>query len=173
MQSTEKINYNAFGDDNANNVAQPTPGLKESLAKKSRFLRPEDNLPKRTKEDFDKEVSQHQKSEMEIRNQAAEMAMKFKSLLKDRTVLENKSPLKKDFEEQVIRQLCDVGLKLNNDPNQPEGIGSIGILNLMMHAILIQRDTINNLSHKVSKMHIALETIIKAIEDDENDKKVE
>lgn len=174
MNNPEKINYNAFSDDNVNDIDHPVSGLKSSLAKKSRFSRPEDNMPKRTKADFDQEVSQHQKGELEIRNKAAEVSMKFKSLLKDKTVPENRSPLKKDLEEQIIKQLCDVGLKLNGDQNQPEGVGSIGLLNLMMHTILIQRDEINQLSYKVNKLNTSFDTIIKALEEEEEiDQKVE
>jgi hypothetical protein len=69
--------------------------------------------------------------------------------LLDKTLPDNKGPAKKDMEKQVIKQLVDLGLQLNNDQNKPEGIGSIGLINLTMQLMLEQRNRINELEHKL------------------------
>jgi hypothetical protein len=166
MNKPEKINYNAFTDDQEE-AAPPKANLKENLAKKSRFAK-DDDAPKKTAVDFDKEVVNHQKNENDIRQRVMELSNKFKSALKDKTLEENKGPIKKDYESEIINQLCDVGLRMNNDQNQPEGLGSIGLSNLLFRAILIQRDMINEQSFQISQMKRVLLDIKKAIEDDEN-----
>jgi len=168
MNKPEKINYNAFTDDQTD-AAPPKANLKENLVKKSRFAKDDDAPVKKTAIDFDKEVINHQKNENDIRQRVMELSGKFKSTLKDRTLEENKGPIKKDYESELINQLCDVGLRMNNDQSQPEGLGSIGLNNLLFRAILIQRDTINDLAYQVVQMKKVLSDIKKAIDEDAED----
>lgn len=171
MNQPEKINYNAFSDDTVENLPQQSTGLKENIANKSRFAKPANAPPKRTASDFDHDVAEHQRKDIDIRNKAAELSTKYRSLLKDKTLEQNKGPNKRDLENQVIAQLCDIGIRLNNDQVKPEGVGSIGLINLLLRAVLIQRDTINDLGYKVFKLQSALSELLKAVEEEEEEEK--
>ena len=159
----EKVNYNAFVDD-SEEIQKQNPKIKESLAKKSRFV---NETPKQTSVDFDHKVAEFKQQDVEIKNKIADLSTKYRNIIKDQTLEENKGPAAKTFEKEVIKQLCDVGLRLNNDSSQPEGIGSIGLTSLLLNIILIQRDTINSLSFQVSKINAAIKDVLDALKEDE------
>ena len=55
---------------------------------------------------------------------------------------------------------------MNNDSNQPEGAGSIGLESLLLHTVLIQRDKINELEFEINKMKKILLDIKRTLEED-------
>lgn len=163
IKDPEKINYNAFVDD-AEEIQQQNPKIKEALSKKSRFAQEE---PKKTSVDFDHKVAESRQQDIDIKNKISDLSTKYKNIIKDRTLEENKGPPHKEFEKEVIRQLCEVGLMLNNDSSQPEGIGSIGLTNLLLNIILLQRNNYNLLAYKISKIEAAISDVMAALNEDE------
>lgn len=159
----EKINYNAFVDD-SEEIQQQSPKIKESLSKKSRFAQ---EAPKQTSVDFDHKVAEFKQKDIDLKNKIADLSTKYKNIIKDQTLEENKGPAGKEFEKEVIRQLCDIGLHLNNDSSQPEGIGSIGLTNLLLNVILLQRNAINSLSFNVSKIKASIAEVLDMLKEDE------
>jgi hypothetical protein len=164
---SEKINYNAFHDDqNEANTNDTETGLKNNLVNKSRFSKKQ-NKP--TYSDFEKNINDIQKNDIQIKNEASKLSSEFNSLLTSTTLEENISPLKKDSELQVIQGLCKTAMSLNADTSKPEGIGSVGIINLILRALLKQRNIINSLNYENNQIKKALNKILKAVEED-NDK---
>ena len=161
-QKPENINYNAYVDD-GEDIAPPKAN--EKLAKRSRFNRGEE---KKTPQDLDKKILAHQKKDLDVKNQVIELTNMFMGVVKDTTLDANKNPAKKDQESEIIKSLCALCLQMNNDQNQPEGIGSIGLNNLLLRTILIQRDAINNLSYQVHQLKKGIADVIEALNEDEN-----
>lgn len=89
----------------------------------------------------------------------AELAMQLTAdlmkLIEDKVLPANKSSIDHSLEKEVLSRMIALTMELNNDPNEPEGVGSVGILVILMKAILKQRDKINLLSYEVSQLRDA------------------
>jgi len=157
MNEPERVNYNAFRDDESDSLPEGNTGLKIS-GNKSRYAKDPDEQ-KSTTEDFENAVAGMKNNEMEVKNRIADASTKYRALIRDRTVSENKSPLKASLEKEVVKELSDLGLQLNNDQSRPEGIGSIGLCNLLMQINFQQRDRINNLAYEVVKLKRIIEKL--------------
>jgi hypothetical protein len=162
----EKVNYNAFQEDNRDHRDDNNQNLKLS-AEKSRFSKSKKVEP--TEEDFKKEVQEFKKKEVEVRSKIAELTNRYKGAILDKTVSENKSPLQRDMESSIIQELANLGLRLDNDQDQPEGIGSIGLCNLLLQINVLQRDAINKLGYEISKLNRIVAKMPQL--DDESDSK--
>lgn len=82
-----------------------------------------------------------------------DLTTKFKALVDDRFLPENKSPLTKDLEKEVMDGLILLSSEMNADDTQPEGLGSSAINFMLMKMILLQRDKINILEYKLEKLY--------------------
>lgn len=169
MNEPEKVNYNAFRDDESESLPKSNSKLNISGAK-SKYAK-DPNEVKHTTEDFDNAVAEIKNDEIEIKNRIADASIKYKAILRDRTVTENRSPLKQNLEQEIIRELSDLGMHLNNDQKRPEGIGSIGLCNLLMQTNLQQRDQINDLSYEVMKLKRIIEKLVQKSSESESDEK--
>jgi hypothetical protein len=81
-----------------------------------------------------------------------ELSTKFKGMVEDKTLSDNKSVLTRGIETEVLNKLVVLASEMNEDDTQPEGIGSTALSFLLMKMILLQRDTINALLYKVEKL---------------------
>jgi hypothetical protein len=88
----------------------------------------------------------------EYKQRTWELSVKFKSMIEDRALPDNKSILSRGVEVEVLNKLVSLASEMNEDDNQPEGIGSTALSFLLMKMLLIQRDTINTLLYKVEKL---------------------
>ena len=143
----ERVNYNAFQDDVEEVKVKENQGLKLS-SERSRFSKQDPKGP--SEEEFKKEVREYKQRDMDVKLRIADLTNKYKGILMDRTVDDNKSPIQKDLEASVVSELVQVGLQLDNDQDQPEGVGSIGLCNLLLQVNLLQRNTINKISYDVA-----------------------
>ena len=121
-------------------------GIKIS-GKKSKFA-----SKKQDKEEFEKQAEEAYKNDEAIKNNAFKLSSQFVTMLRDKTLEENKTPIQKNIEGDISRQIVEIAMALNNDETKAEGIGSAGGIMLLLRSILIQRDVINNLSYKISKL---------------------
>jgi len=166
----ERVNYNAFQTDDKDHLKEnANQGLKLS-AKKSRFAKKDDEPTPPTQEEFEKEVRQFKARDMDQRNKIAQLSSQYKGILLDRTHEDNKSPIQKELEASIIKELANLGLMLDNDQDQPEGIGSIGLCNLLLQANILQRDTINSLSYDVARLSRVVANLHSKLSDAEDDK---
>lgn len=93
-------------------------------------------------------VSEYKENEREIAKIIIELSRTYIGFIKNKTVRENKSPIEDDLEKETVQKLIQISMELNNDDTQPEGIGSLGLINLLFRSVLAQRDIINNLEYK-------------------------
>lgn len=125
---------------------------------KSRFAKKiDENKP--TQEQFEGEVSEYQKEQAIMQQKITGLAKQFIDFIKDKTLNENKGPILLDMEKTVPKQLSEVSLKIDNDETTQEiCLGSNGLILLLLKTSLIQRDIINELSFRVSKLEKLVES---------------
>lgn len=121
-------------------------------ASKSRFAKKSEE-DKATKAQFEEEISEHQKAQLDIIKKISELSKQFIGFIKDKTLNENKGPILLDLEKTVPKELSEISLHIDNDETTDQiCLGSNGLILLLLKSNLIQRDIINELSHKVSKL---------------------
>lgn len=101
----------------------------------------------------------------EYKQRTWELSSKFKSMIEDRVVPAQKSPLTKGIEQETLNKLVVLASDMNEDESQPEGIGSTALSLLTMKMLLLQRDTINTLMYKIEKLeevNAKLESLIRS-----------
>lgn len=122
------------------------PGLKLTN-KKSRVRQARED------EDLVGRASEIQEKFQARKQNAYALAAQFVEFLNDKTLPDNKGVIGKDLEKELIGKLVQFAIDTNNDPNeQYDGMGSVGIITLLLRALLIQRDKLNRLDYKLSKL---------------------
>lgn len=107
--------------------------------------------PKETpKEAFDAAVKSAVDKNDKVKYDAWELSSKFVKILQDTTLSENRGPVQKDYERDVINKLISIAIDLNTDETQKEGIGSVGLITLLFNCVLKQRDVVNQLRYDCS-----------------------
>lgn len=140
-------------------VMPPRKKLELNLNNKSSMT---EALPK----PIDPAVGQKQANEANAKlndyaQHAAQLTTSYRKIISDKTLPSNKSVLAVDAERAIISQYIELGTQMNNDIRQEEGQGSMGLISLLLHTTLIQRDKINELGYVVE----CLERKVKTIED--------
>ncbi len=118
---------------------------------KSRFAKKSEEK-KQNETNFEGEVSNYQAQQSIIIKKVADLTSTFMGMIKDSTLKENKGPIQLDLEQQICKDLTELSLELNQDETQPEGIGSAGMTLLLLKIVMVQRDKINELGYKISKL---------------------
>lgn len=136
-----------FDDDDDSGSGKPKPGLKVNN-KNSMFS----SLPKKPDPAaFQQQVKESQEKIMGYELEASQLAAMFQKLLDDRTLPENKNQLSLEAERELIGKIVDIAVKLNNDENEQEGMGSVGASILLFRAALLHKDKINRLEYTLAQ----------------------
>jgi len=118
---------------------------------KSRFAKKSEEK-KQIQANFEGQVENYQTQQSIIVKKTAELTSVFMGMIKDSTLKENKGPIQLNLEQQICKDLTELSLELNQDDTQPEGIGSAGMTLLLLKIVMVQRDKINELGYKISKL---------------------
>lgn len=104
-------------------------------------------------------IEEFEKRAIEVSNQldaystrAVDLAQKYKRILEDQTLIENKTKFNVDAEKELISNLVQLGNDINWDEHEREGMGSIGLIMLLLRTMLIQRDRINSLDYALTQL---------------------
>jgi hypothetical protein len=134
--------------------ATPKVGLKNVSSQKSIF----DSIPKKpSPEDFDKKVKEIQDKNLGYKQKAAELAINFKKLMEDRTLVQNKNIFASELERELLSKMIQLAAEINNDPNEQEGMGSLGWITLLFKTMFSQRDRINQLEYRLFQLEKKLD----------------
>jgi hypothetical protein len=101
---------------------------------------------------LDKDANEAVSKLEEYKKRSWDLGVKFKALIEDRFLPENKSPISKNLEKEVLDGLSALATVINCDDMQPEGMGGTALSQLIMKMLLVQRDTINLLMFRVEKL---------------------
>lgn len=124
------------------------------------------NKPKKpSKEDFERAASEANNKLNSHNDKAMELSLAFKKILEDKTLSENKNIFATDVEMETLGGLVALGIDMNTDENETEGMGSIGLITLLLRCTLIQRDKINASDFKLHTMGNTIKTLEKKIEE--------
>jgi hypothetical protein len=81
---------------------------------------------------------------------ASDLALRFKRVLDDKTLAQNKNPFQQAAESELLNSLVQLSIDMNVDTNEVESMGSVGLSALLLKTALIQRDRINDLEYRLS-----------------------
>jgi len=123
---------------------EPTKTVKLD-AKKSRFAAKTEK-----KVGFEEAAKRTHDKLQGYQSQALELGRSFIKMINDKKLKCNKGPLENSFERETINKLISFAIDVNNDEHEREGMGSVGLITLMMNSILKMRDHINDLEHELS-----------------------
>ena len=139
----------------------PKIGLKNVSSQKSIF----DAKPKKpSQEDFDNKVQKIQETNSGYKAKAADLALQFRKLLEDKTLLQNKNVFARELEKEILTNMAELAIEINNDPHEQEGMGSLGWVILLLKTVLSQRDRINNLEYTISLLDKKIEQFNKSVD---------
>jgi hypothetical protein len=101
---------------------------------------------------FDKQASEAFSKVESYKMRMLDLTSKFKAMVEDHILPDNKSIISRDLEKEVVDKLVAVASEMNEDQNQPESLGSVVLATLALKMLLLQRDTINSLLYKIDKL---------------------
>jgi len=150
-----------FNEEEDLTLKVPKIGLKNVSSQKSIF----DAKPKKpSQEDFDHKVQKIQETNSGYKAKAAELALQFRKLLEDKTLLQNKNVFARELEKEILTNMAELAIEINNDPHEQEGMGSLGWVILLLKTVLSQRDRINNLEYTISLLDKKIEQFNKSVD---------
>jgi len=142
------VNKKAFNDD------EPLPDGTRALRldnKKSRFRPPPSNEPP----DYNfEERANALAQKIQARNhKGIELASQFMELMKSKILDENRSKLANQSEGDLRKQLISWLVEINNDEDEElDGMGSAGVITLLLKTFFVQRDRINSLEFRLASL---------------------
>ena len=93
-----------------------------------------------------------------------ELSQKFLGVFQNKTLPANKGPIEKNLEKEVIKDLVQFAIELNNDHNEKEGIGSVGMITLIFNCLLKMRDGYNAIEYKLVEAESEIARLEKLLE---------
>lgn len=98
-------------------------------------------------EEFEKRARQINDKINSHKMSAAEISLKFKQLLEDKTLPQNKNQISKEIEREVLHNFLSLAQEINNDKNELEGMGSLSCIAFIFNMLLMFRDKSNTLEY--------------------------
>lgn len=119
-------------------------------------------IPKKpSKEEFESKAAMVNDQLNAYGDRAADLTLKFKKVLEDRTLSTNKTSFSSDAERELISNLAQLGIDMNNDEHEEkDGMGGIGLIILLLRTVLIQRDKINTLDYALNQVEKKLKELV-------------
>jgi hypothetical protein len=131
-------------------------GLKKVSNQKSIF---DGKIKPPSQEDFEEMVQKKQDRKNGYKQKAADLAIKFRKTMEDKTLPENKNSFMKDIERDLLTDMINLAIEINSDQSETEGMGSLSWITLLMKTILAQRDKINILEYNVENLNKKINTL--------------
>lgn len=143
-------------DDDGEIVSKKNVGLK--LSNKKSML---DTIPKKpSKEEFSKKAAEVNDTLNTYNTRAADLALKFKKVLEDKTLAQNKTIFSTDSERELLSNLVQLAIDMNTDEHELEGMGAVGLITLLLRSVLIQRDKINMLEYNQNLLEKRIKDLV-------------
>lgn len=115
-------------------------GLKQVSSKPSVF----DSQPKKPRQsDFDIQIKEREANENSYKSEMRKLVLDFSSAMDNKTLAENKTVISKSFEKELMEKFITLAQKINSDENEPEGMGSLGLITVLIATCFSIRDKLN------------------------------
>lgn len=121
------------------------------------------------KQQFEDDADAFMAQKRERNKQALTLAQRFIEIVRDKTLIENKTLMAKQFEQEVCSDLVWLCLDINEDDSEREGMGSAAMINLLLKVVLNQRDMLNSVGYKITQLEKQLSSLAGSLSS--NDKK--
>lgn len=133
-----------FDDDEK--IPQPKKhlGLKQSNPVREKVADP--------KQVFDEKANQAFADIEDYKQKMWDFSIQFKSFIETQVLPDNRGPIANSLEKETLDNLIALAAQMNEDDNQPEGMGNIALNMLLLKCMLLQRDKINLLRYEVSRL---------------------
>ncbi|MFZ4795866.1 MAG: hypothetical protein ACOYMA_00135 [Bacteroidia bacterium] len=105
-------------------------------------------------------ISKILESEEEQKKIAFTLTTKLLSMMRDKTLDENKDKISRDEEKKVISEYVNFARLINSDPSKEESLGTLSLVTAMTRCVLVQRDRINELEYESQKLRKAVEKLL-------------
>jgi len=115
-------------------------------------------------EDFEEKVKEIEKKKQKYKKEIAALSLQLKKILEDKTLVQNKTELNKTIESDVLRDIVDLAGKINSDPSEQEGMGSLLLCTILLRSIILFRDRENNLEFKIFQLESKIKQFPELIE---------
>lgn len=124
-------------------------GLKKVSSQESIF----DNIPKKpSQNDLVEKVNNMTQKGDSFKARTADLAIKFKKIMEDKTLPQNKNIFAQDHEKEILSLILSLASEVNNDPNELEGMGSLSWIAQLFKTCLMQRDRINKIEYALFQL---------------------
>lgn len=112
-----------------------------------------------SQQEFEQKASEINNKLINYRQMTAEMGLKFKKIVLDKTLPQNKSVLVIDMERELLKDMMKLASQINNDENEKEGEGSLGWIAVLFTTALQYRDRCNVLEYELSNIKAAVNSL--------------
>lgn len=134
--------------------------LKKVSSRKSIFEK--SNKP--SKEEFEKKVTASENNRSNYANQFIEYSKKYLNILNDKTLKENKNILVRELERTFLSEMLKLTKDVNNDENEEDNQGSLGLMSILLQANVLQRNHINLLEYNADLLKKEFAQLKKQVE---------
>ena len=123
-----------------------------------------ENIPKKpTQKEFEATVKQVEETKATHKQKAAGLSLNYRKLIEDRTLLQNKHILAKDIEIETISEMLKLSQEVEDDMDEPAGVGSLMWISLLLKLTLYQRDRLNSLEYGLTQVDKKCEAILQQL----------
>ena len=77
---------------------------------------------------------------------------KFKKVLNDTTLPQNRTDIQKSIEDEALKELVQIASELNQDDTKEESFWSLSLCSYLLKIVLKQRDTITLLDYRLTQL---------------------
>lgn len=100
--------------------------------------------------DFQKRAETLINSRNEQKQQGMQLINQFMSAMREKIIPENRGTISIEFEKDLRAKLIKLCIELDNDEAEPNvGMGSATLIALLLKVVMLQRDRINELDHRL------------------------
>ena len=141
----------SFDSDNDDLEERPMSEGIRLNSDRSRFAR-----KAKVKQEFEQQAQETHANYEGYLKEGYELGNKFIKLVVDTTLIENKGPMSKSIEKEIISELVSWAIAANNEIDvkkvSKDGMGSCSVIALLLNAILKIRDNYNSVQYKCFKL---------------------
>ena len=97
------------------------------------------------------------------KKRAAELFTQFLKMMGDKTLAQNKNIFNDETDRELQKKLIQLAQDINQDPNEPDDLGTYTLFACFMKALLATRDRINELEYQVFNLQKRFDNEVPAL----------
>lgn len=110
--------------------------------------------------DFEEKADEYMAFIQQRNRQMLDLVKEVIKIHKDKTLTQNKTTMARDVENSTLLKIVNLAVEINQDEQEPEGMGSIALINLLFKIMLLQRERINDLDYELVQLKKKLSSLM-------------